>query len=325
MGKASRTKQDSDRRARIAAQREAQRRSEQRRRIYLAGGSILVVAIVVIALVLVKLNSGGGTAAATSNGPTGTALTTLTKQVTGVPTSVTDKVAGGGVNTSLFVSTPTPAAVTSASQAGTYFATVTGTPLTSGGKPEVLYMGAEYCPFCAAQRWAMVNALSRFGTFTGLTTTHSSSTDADPNTPTWTFYKSTYKSNYINFTSVEETTNARQGNSSSTSVPYVTLQTPTAAQNALGQSYDPGGSIPFIDIANKYVQVGNLSPLDPAMLAGKTWSQVAAAMNDPSSSIGQAEIGNANYMTAGICKLTNNQPVTACTPTIQKLEGTLAS
>ena len=63
MGKASRTKQDVDRRARIAAQREAQRRAEQRKRIYLAGGSILVVAIVVIALVLVKLNSGGGTAA----------------------------------------------------------------------------------------------------------------------------------------------------------------------------------------------------------------------------------------------------------------------
>jgi hypothetical protein len=325
MGKASRTKQDGDRRARIAAQREAQRRAEQRKRIYLAGGSILVVAIVVIALVLVKLNSGGGTAASTSNGPTGAALTTVTKQVTGVPASVTDKVAGGGVNTSLFVAAKTPADVNKAAQAGSYFATVSGTPLTSGGKPEVLYMGAEYCPFCAAQRWAMVNALSRFGTFTGLTTTHSSSTDADPNTPTWTFYKSAYKSDYINFTSVEETTNARQGNSSSTSVPYVTLQTPTAAQTALGQSYDPGGSIPFIDMGNKYVQVGNLSPLDPAMLAGKTWAQVASAMNDPSSSVGKAIVGNANYMTAGICKLTNNQPATACTPTIQQLEGALAS
>ena len=48
-----------------------------------------------------------------------------------------------------------------------------GTPLTSGGKPEVLYMGAEYCPFCAAERWAMVVALSRFGTFSGLSTVHS--------------------------------------------------------------------------------------------------------------------------------------------------------
>ena len=326
MGKASRTKQDSDRRARIAAQREAQRRAEQRKRIYLAGGSILVVAIVVIALVLVKLNSGGGTAAASSNGPTGTALTALTKQVTGVPSSVTDQVADGGVNKSLFVSTPHATAVSSASsQLGSYFATVSGSPLTSGGKPEVLYMGAEYCPFCAAQRWSMVNALSRFGTFTGLTTTHSSSTDSDPNTPTWTFYKSTYKSDYITFTSVEETTNERQGNSSSTSVPYVTLQTPTAAQQALAQAYDPGGSIPFIDMGNKYVQVGNLAPLDPALLAGKTWAQVGTAMNDPSSAIGKAIIGNANYMTAALCKLTNNQPASACTPTIQKLEANLAS
>jgi hypothetical protein len=109
MGKASRTKQDSDRRARIAAQREAQRRTEQRKRIYLAGGSILVVAIVVIALVLVKLNGGSGTAAAASNGPTGAALTTVTKQVENVPTSVTDQVAGGGVNTGEFISAPSTA------------------------------------------------------------------------------------------------------------------------------------------------------------------------------------------------------------------------
>jgi hypothetical protein len=327
MGKASRTKQDGDRRARIAAQREAQRRSEQRKRIYLAGGSILVVAIVVIALVLVKLNSGGsGTAAATSNGPTGTALTTLTKQVTTVPASVTDKVAGGGVNQSLFIPAETTTQVNAAAQAGSYFGTVnSGTPLTSGGKPEVMYLGSEYCPYCAAQRWAMISALSRFGTFSGLTTTHSSSTDVNPNTPTWTFYKSTYKSNYVAFTSVEENTNERIGNTTNTSVAYQTLQTPTAAENALGQAYDPGGAIPFIDLGNKYVQVGNLSPLSPTMLDGKTWAQVGAAMTDPSSAIGQAIIGNANYMTAGICKLTNNQPATACTPTIQKLEGDLAS
>jgi thiol-disulfide isomerase/thioredoxin len=326
MGKASRTKQDGDRRARVAAQREAQRRAEQRKRIYLAGGSILVVAIVVIALVLVKLNGGSGTAAAASNGPTGAALTTVTKQVENVPTNVTDKVAGGGVNTGEFISAPTSTDISNASsQLGSYFATVNGTPLTSGGKPEVLYMGAEYCPFCAAQRWAMINALSRFGTFTGLTTTHSSSTDADPNTPTYTFYKSTYKSNYINFTSVEETTNYRIGNTTNTSVNYQTLQTPTSAQVAIGQAYDPSGSIPFIDLGNKYVQVGNLSPLSPTQLDGQSWSQVAAAMNNPSSSLGQAEIANANYMTAAICKLTNNQPATACTPTIQKLEGNLAS
>jgi hypothetical protein len=323
MGKASRTKQDGDRRARIAAQREKERRAAQRKRIYLAGGSVLVVAIVVVAIVLVKLNSGSGTAAAASNGPTGTALSTLTMQVTTVPSSVTDQVAGGGVNTSLFV--PRSQIATASSSDQSYFATADGTALTSGGKPEVLYLGGEYCPYCAAQRWAMINSLSRFGTFSGLTTTHSSSTDVDPNTPTYTFYKSTYKSDYITFTPVEEYTNYRIGNTTNTNVGYQTLQTPTAAQQTVAQTYDPNGSIPFIDLGNKYVQVGNLAPLTPALLQGKTWAQVGAAMQDPSSTIGKAIIGNANYMTAAICKLTNNQPATACTPAIQKLEADLAS
>jgi thiol-disulfide isomerase/thioredoxin len=327
MGKASRTKHDGDRRARIAAQREAQRRAEQRKRIYLAGGSVLAVAIVVIALVLVKLNSGSGTAAPASNGPTGAALAAVTKQVTTVPASVTDTVAGGGVPSKLFVSTKTSAEASSAaSNPGSYFGTANGTPLTSGGKPEVLYVGAEYCPYCAAQRWAMVNALSRFGTFTGLTTSHSSSTDAYPNTPTFTFYKSTYKSDYVTFTPVEETTNTIDPKTNN----YAILQVPTTAQQQIMQTYDPGtngqgGAIPFIDIGNKYVQVGNLSPLTPTLLAGKTWAQIGAAMNDPSSAIGKAIIGNANYMTAAICKLTNNQPAAVCTPTIQKLESDFAS
>jgi hypothetical protein len=316
MGKASRTKQDGDRRARIAAQREAERRAQQRKRIYLAGGSILVVAIVVIALVLVKLNSGGGTAAASSNGPTGAALTTLTKQVTGVPASVTDKIAGGGVNTALMVSAPTTADLTAAGNqtGGAYFATVDGTALTSNGKPEVLYIGGEYCPYCAAERWALVNAFSRFGTFTGLKTTHSSSTDVYPNTPTWTFYGSTYTSKYVDFTPVEEF-----GDESN-----VTLQNPTSAQQALAAEYDPSSAIPFIDLGNKYVDVANLAPLTPQLLAGKTWSQVAAAMQDPTSAIGQAEIGNANYLTAATCELTGNQPATACTTTIKGLENDLA-
>jgi hypothetical protein len=320
MGKASRTKQDGDRRARIAAQRDAQRRAEQRRRIYLAGGSILVVAIVAIALVLVKLN--GGTPAAASNGPTGAALSTVTKQVEDVPTSVTDKVGSGGVNTGLFTTTQTSTQISNAAtQLGSYFGTTNSSaPLTSGGKPEVLYLGGEYCPYCATQRWAMINALSRFGTFSGLTTTHSSSTDVDPNTPTFTFYKSTYTSKYINFTPVEE-----YGTTDTS-----TLQTPTAAEQTLAQTYDPGSGsgspIPFIDLGNKYVQVGNLSPLSPTLLAGKTWAPVGAAMADPSSSsLGTAEIGNANYMTAAICKLTNNLPATACTPTIQALQSALAS
>ena len=324
MGKASRTKQAPDRRARVAAQREAARRAEQRKRIYIAGGSILAVIVVVLAIVLVKVNSGGGTAGSASNGPTGTALTSLTNQVTGVPASVTNQVGAGSISSSDFIPGSEIAAASSAN-AG-YFATVNGKALTSGGKPEVLYIGAEYCPYCGAQRWAMINALSRFGTFTGLKTIHSSSSDVDPNTPTWSFYGSKYTSPYINFTSVEETTNERQGNSSNTSTPYVTLQTPTAAEQALINQYDPGangysGAIPFIDMGNKYVEVGNMSPYGPTVIDGKSWSQIGAALSQPSSAIAQGVLGSANYMTAGICKMTNNQPASACTPAIQALES----
>ena len=330
MGKASRTKQDPDRRARIAAQREAARRAERRKRIWIASGSILVVVVVVIVFVVIKTTSSGGTAAASSNGPTGASLTSVTNQVTGVPQSVLDQVGGGSISSSDFVpASEIPQA--SASGAG-YFSYVNGTPLTSGGKPEVLFIGAEYCPFCGAQRWAMIASLSRFGTFTGLKTIHSSSTDSYANTPTWSFYGSTYTSKYITFTSVETLTNYRQGNSSNTSVPYVTLQTPTSAENALMNKYDPGnpaqgegGAIPFIDMGNKYIQVGNMGPYGPQDLQGKSWAQIATAMTQPTTTIAKDADGNANYMTAGICSLTNNQPSTACTPAIKALEAKIAT
>ena len=101
---------------------------------------------------------------------------------------------------------------------------ISGTPLTAGGKPEMLYIGAEYCPYCAFERWGMIVALSRFGSFSGLSTVHSSSTDQFPNTPTWTFYKSSYTSKYLTFTTVEQTTNVPD---SSSPLGYVPLQSLT--------------------------------------------------------------------------------------------------
>src|SRR5215469_5182042 len=68
--------------------------------------------------------------------------------------------------------TPLPASVTN---------DITGVPasaLASDGKPEMLYIGAEYCPYCAAMRWSMAVALSRFGALsTPLHGIHSSSSD----------------------------------------------------------------------------------------------------------------------------------------------------
>ena len=300
MGKASRTKVESTRREKIAAQRAAERRAEKRKRILLASGSVVVVLAVVLVFVIVKLNNkpAPSSAQGASNGPTGSALAAVVKKVTSGPASTLNTVGDGG------------GAVTGKP------GSISGTTLMANGKPEMLYIGAEYCPYCGAERWAMIVALSRFGTFSGLSTVHSSSTDTDPNTPTFTFYKSTYTSPYLTFTPVEETTNIPDSSTGS----YTTLQTPTAAQQALVTKYvGANGTIPFIDFGNHYLISG--ASYDAGALQGLSWATVAADLSNPNSAVAKAVDGAANYITAAICKMTNNQPASACTSTVQSLES----
>lgn len=304
MGKASRTKQDSSRREKIAVQRAAAKRAERQRRLLLAGAAVVVVIAVVVSLVVVKLNQKNTPAAAAGGGPTGTALSQVVSQVTTVPGTVLDKVGSGSGSV-----TSTPK-------------TITGATLTSNGKPQIFYAGAEYCPYCAAERWAMIVALSRFGTFSGLQTIRSAVTSGsgskEPfgNTPTWTFAKSTYTSNYVTFTPVEMQTNIPDPSSGG----YTNLQTPTNAQNALLTKYDgPQGSIPFIDFGNKYMISG--ASYDPGVLAGLSWQKIATDLKNPSSPVAKGIDGAANYMTAAICKLTGNQPSTVCTSAVQTLQS----
>jgi len=316
MGKASRTKVDSSRRERLAAQRAAERRAEQRRRLLIAAGAILAVVAIVVVIIVVKPGSNKGTNTA-SNGPTGAALASVVSDVTSVPASTLDKIGNGGGQV-----TATPKAVTN------------GTPLTANGKPEMLYMGAEYCPYCAAERWAMIQALSRFGTFSGLSTIHSAAANGAgqaepyPNTPTFTFHGSSYTSKYLTFTPVESETNIPDKASGG----YTALETPTKDQTALLTKYDvppyvPSGSegaIPFIYFGGKYIIAG--ASYSPQVLAGLSWSKIASEVkNNPNSNVAKAVVGTANYITAAICKMTGNQPASACTSTIQSLESSLKS
>ena len=310
MGKASRTKVDASRREKIAAQRAAAHRAERRRRILIASGSIVVVLAIVVAFVVIKLNSKASSDNS-PNGPTGAALASVVSNVTSVPASTLDKVADGG------------GSVTAKPQ------TISGTALTVNGKPEVLYMGAEYCPYCAAERWAMIVALSRFGTFSGLATIHSAAADGGgnaepyPNTPTWTFVNAKYTSQYLTFSTVEEQTNIPDASTGS----YTSLQTPTKAQQALISKYDAppyvnaaeAGSIPFVDFGNKYLISG--ASYSPQVLDGLSWATIAADLSNPNSAVAKAVDGTANYITAAICQLTGNQPASACTATVKSLES----
>ena len=191
--------------------------------------------------------------------------------------------------------------------------------LTSDSKPEILYMGAEYCPYCAAERWAMVIALSRFGSFSNLHFMTSSASDYSPSTPTFTFYNSTYTSPYITFVGVEQTTN-KLGPTG-----YVHLQQPTSGEFALQNEYNPNGSMPFILFANRSIDMGAM--FDPySVLYGKNWTTIAQEMYNTSSAQSQSIIGSADLLTEQICSADNDTPSSVCSqPYVAAIRQSLGS
>jgi hypothetical protein len=273
----------------VAQMRAAQSRA-RRRRIVTAVSAAGAVVLLVAALVVARLSGVGATAAAA--GGSSPATVGVTSAVSGVPAAVLDAVGVGTAN-----NPPTA---------------VSAPALKQAGKPRVLYIGAEYCPFCAAQRWALAQALSRFGTWTGLGQTTSSASDVDPNTATLSFHGATLASAYLSFTGVETTTNQLAGTG------YQPLDTPAVADAALMRTYDAApylpsataGGIPFLDIGGAYVSGG--ASYDPQLLAGKTQQQIAEALKNPADPIARAVDGAANAITAGVCKVTGGQPAAVC-------------
>jgi hypothetical protein len=280
-----------ERAAQRAAQAAAERaKARRRRRITAVGAPILAVVVIVAALVIVKVATGSGSP---KSGPTATAAaSSVITDVTSVPAATFDAVGVGTIKT--------------------YPKQVTGSPaiLTASGLPRVLYVGAEYCPYCATERWAMVAALSRFGTFSNLGQTASSASDVYPSTATLSFHGSSFTSTTVSFTGVETESNQVQGSS------YAPLDTLSAADQAIFTKYDAApytsspGSIPFVTIGNRYIISG--ASYDPQILQGKTAAQIAGALADPTSAIAKGAIGTANVITAAICQITNNQPSTVC-------------
>ena len=66
------------------------------------------------------------------------------------------------------------------------------------GRPVVFFYGSQACPYCSASSWAIVEALSAFGTLSGLTYGYSSPTDtAGPNTPETGLSSSALSSSFI--------------------------------------------------------------------------------------------------------------------------------
>ncbi len=215
-------------------------------------------------------------------------------------------------------------------KAGTKGATMprfVGDSQTANGKPVVLYIGAEYCPYCAAARWSVIASLSRFGKFSGLSLSESSVLDVFPGTPTFSFYGSHYESPYIELQTVELESNKMVGGGR-----YERLQTPDSLQDALITKYDQPpyvagkakGGIPFILVGGRYMWSG--SPFSPELLSDWTQAAVAAWLPTGTGDAAQAILANGNAITASICAVDGNKPADVCSePVIQKTIGALPS
>ena len=179
--------------------------------------------------------------------------------------------------------------------------------------PYVYYDGSEHCPYCAAQRWAIVAALSRFGTFSNLGLTTSSAVDVYPSTNTFTFWKSKYVSDYITFDSTENLTNIVSGNS------YLPLEKRSAFNTKLVDKYDNPpfvpesmkGGWPFMDFGNQVIAPG--PTFSPAYLQGMTWQEIADSLKHPETPVAQQILTASNYLSAAVCAIDGQQPASVCT------------
>lgn len=185
-----------------------------------------------------------------------------------------------------------------------YFKKVSDSSVTFENKPYFLYVGGQYCPFCAAERWSIVKALSNFGRWSGLSADTSADEEAGfSRIPTYSFIGAEYKSQYISFAHKE--TADRNGKP-------IAGQALTDFERQWNDKYNPRGGVPFMFIGGKYVQLS--SGFSPALLSGKVYDQVKADIESNISTADVAAINKeADIITAYLCKITDSQPADVCT------------
>ena len=197
-------------------------------------------------------------------------------------------------------------------------------PLSLDGKPEVLFVGGEFCPFCAAERWPLVVALARFGRFTALHDTVSSNQTEFAGTPTFSFVGVAYSSPWVALTGVELYSDQTGPNGAFQRLTRLTpAQAAVVARTAPQVGGLSAGGVPFLDVAGRLATA--TSGCSPALLAGQSQAQIAAAVADPQSATpatttgstpaaptGQAVLAVANELSAGICSATGQQPAAVC-------------
>jgi hypothetical protein len=190
-----------------------------------------------------------------------------------------------------------------------------GEPLLDGGKPLVFFMGAQWCPFCAAERWALVKATSRFGEWSGLGELLSrSGQDYFPRLATYDLSRATYTSDDISLRHKEVAT-----------VDGDSLQKLGSFEERLVDEDDKLGGVPFLLAAGPGGRYTVDLGYSPGLIEGQTFAELrkAVATGAPTPAV-EAIDAQADAITALICKLDGRQPTNVCTKgSIPGLEGEL--
>jgi len=157
------------------------------------------------------------------------------------------------------------------------------------GKLFVFFMGAEHSPYCAAERWAVVRALSKYGQWSGLKQTMSAARD-EPflNLPTYDLTEAIYTSSHVEFVSRE--IKDRE---------FKPLQKLLKTEEKLVRKYNPEKSIPFLLIGGRFVQVE--AGFSPKIFIGHTFRQTETELKKIESEIRKTIDDEASIISALMC------------------------
>lgn len=263
---------------------------------------VLVVAALVVVGVLAGLRHGPAASPSASSQPTATKSQdnrTLLDAIAHVDPKVVAAVGAGGLGNSLVQVKNAPGM------------------MGPSRHPQVVFLATEGCGLCAAQRWSMVVALSRFGTVKDVMLAISSVKEATGPLATFSFRKLQYSSRYVDLVAVE--TVDANGH------PLATL---SPGDQQVVDTYDAPpyvpessrGAVPWLDVANRYLMSG--SGYSAAVLENLTWTQIAEKLGNAQDPVAKAVLGNANWITAAICRVTGMNPASVCqaAPVLQLAE-----
>jgi hypothetical protein len=188
------------------------------------------------------------------------------------------------------------------------FMHITDKPLERrGSKSLVFFMGAGFCPFCAAERWAIIHALANFGKWDGLVESTSAGRDEKYlNVPTVSFARAKYTSDYVEFIG-RETADRN----------FEPLQELDEKDYEILDIFNPDQIIPFLLIDGQFMQVG--SGFSPQILEGMDHTKVEAELENPASAVGKAVRAEIDNIAALTCKSISGRAAICNSDTIKSL------